>query len=141
MESKKEHFVIKIKTKEGELVYWTASLKQPANTTANPSSAKKYGNFDEAMKKAAQISEKNGVITWVVKVETIVKTDEVECIVPKKLNNKKDAFWDYMESVDKKSDFFREMMIMGNEYFCKGKNPDEYLDEIIDNVKKKMKMK
>lgn len=141
MESKKEHFVIKIKTKDGEPLYWTTSLKQPANTTVNTSSAKKYSDFNEAMEKATQISEKNDVITWVVKVETIVKTDEVACFVPKKLECKKDAFWDYMESVDRKSDFYREMMDTGHEYFNAGKNPDEYLNEIIDKVKKKLKMK
>lgn len=92
MESRKEHFIIKIKTKEGVIVYWrTATSKVYANMTVNRSIAKKYYDFNEATEKAAQISEKNNVTTWVVKVETIVRTDEVGCFVPKKLSNKKDA--------------------------------------------------
>ena len=92
MESRKEHFIIKIKTKEGVIVYWTIpTSKLHANMTVKRSIAKKYYDFNEAMEKAAQISEKNNVTTWVVKVETIVKTDEVGCFVPKKLSSKKNA--------------------------------------------------
>ena len=141
MEHREEHFVIKIKTKAEMVSYWTDSLKEHTNTTTNFSRAKKYKSYDEAVAKATQISQQNNVMTWVVKVETVVSTTEVECIVPEKLGYKKDAFWDYMTSVDKKSDFFREMMDMGSEYFNAGKNPDKYLNEIIDNVKKKLNMK
>ena len=49
---------------------------------------------------------------------------------------KRKGFWDYVKNLDHDSDEWRIAMEIGQEYYCSGKNPDEYLNEIKTKVNK-----
>ena len=44
------------------------------------------------------------------------------------------SFWDYVATLDKDSDEYRDAMKIGAKYHMAGKNPDDYLDEIVNEV-------
>jgi len=46
------------------------------------------------------------------------------------------SFWEYIDTLDSYSDEWYIAMDLGTKYHKEGKNPDEYLDEIIKKVKK-----
>ena len=46
------------------------------------------------------------------------------------------TFWDYVDTLEDGSDDWRYAMQLGQKYHNAGKNPDDYLDEIIKKVKK-----
>lgn len=52
-------------------------------------------------------------------------------------NKEKMSFWDYIETLEKNSDEWRIVMDLGTKYHKEGKNPDEYLQEIIQEVNDK----
>ena len=61
---------------------------------------------------------------------------DIEDLMPKEPVNVK-TFWEYIDTLDSYSDEWRIAMDLGSKYHKAGKNPDEYLDEIIKKVKKK----
>lgn len=61
---------------------------------------------------------------------------DIEDLMPKKKETPK-TFWDYLDTLEDGSDDWRYAMQLGGKYRNAGKNPDEYLDEIIKKVNKK----
>ena len=49
------------------------------------------------------------------------------------------SFWDYTATLNKDSDKYRDAMNIGAKYSNAGKDPNEYLEEIIDEVNKRNK--
>ena len=49
------------------------------------------------------------------------------------------SFWDYVETLDKESDEYQIAMNLGVKYHKQRKNPDDYLDEIKNEVSKQLK--
>lgn len=61
---------------------------------------------------------------------------DIEDLIPKKKETPK-TFWDYVDTLEDGSDDWRYAMQLGQKYHNEGKNPDEYLEEIIKKVNKK----
>ena len=61
---------------------------------------------------------------------------DIEDLMPKKKETPK-TFWDYVDTLEDGSDDLRYAMQLGQKYHNEGKNPDEYLEEIIKKVNKK----
>ena len=61
---------------------------------------------------------------------------DIEDLMPKEPVNVK-TFWDYVDTLEDGSDDWRYVMQLGQKYHNEGKNPDEYLEEIIKKVNKK----
>jgi hypothetical protein len=59
----------------------------------------------------------------------------IEDLMPKE-PVKPTTFWDYVDTLKDGSDDWRYAMQLGQKYHNAGKNPDDYLDEIIKKVKK-----
>jgi hypothetical protein len=137
----KEHFIIKIRRNDNSIVYWATRLKN-TNITPDVEKAKKYKDYDEAKKKAFQITEMNGVVTFVVKYTTTVEIEHTDIIPPFKSPNKLN-FWDYIATIDQKKEYdkWRLTMDIANEYHAMAKDPDKFLDEIIKKVEEKLKTK
>lgn len=135
----KEHFIIKIRRDDNNIVYWTEQLKG-TNITPDVEKAKKYKDYDEAKKKASQITEMNGVVTFIVKYTTTVEIEHTDVIVPFKSPNKL-TFWDYIATInqEKEYDKWRLTMEIATEYKEMAKDPDKFLDEIIQKVEEKLK--
>ena len=60
---------------------------------------------------------------------------DIEDLMPKKKETPK-TFWDYVDTLEFSSDNWRYAMQLGQKYYKAGKNPDEYLEEIIKKVNK-----
>jgi len=60
---------------------------------------------------------------------------DIEDLIPKE-PVKPTTFWDYLDTLEDGSDDWRYAMQLGQKYHNAGKNPDDYLDEIIKKVKK-----
>ena len=60
---------------------------------------------------------------------------DIEDLMSKEPVNVK-TFWDYVDTLEDGSDDWCYAMQLGQKYHNAGKNPDEYLDEIIKKVKK-----
>lgn len=137
----KEYFIIKIHRNDNSIVYWTERLKG-TNITPEVKKAKKYKDYDEAKKKAYQITEMNGVVTFVVKYTTTVEIEHTDMIAPFKSQNKL-TFWDYIDTInkDKEYDKWRIAMEIGAEYNAMAKDPDKFIDEIIQKVEQQLKKK
>ena len=61
---------------------------------------------------------------------------DIEDLMPKE-PVKPTTFWGYVDTLEDGSDDWRYAMQLGQKYHNAGKNPDEYLDEIIKKVNKK----
>ena len=61
---------------------------------------------------------------------------DIEDLMPKE-PVKPTTFWNYVDTLEDGSDDWRYAMQLGQKYHNAGKNPDEYLEEIIKKVKKK----
>lgn len=61
---------------------------------------------------------------------------DIEDLMPKEPINVK-TFWGYIDTLDSYSDEWCIAMDLGSKYYKAGKNPDEYLEEIIKKVNKK----
>lgn len=61
---------------------------------------------------------------------------DIDDLLPKEPVKYK-SFWEYIDTLDSYSDEWRIAMDLGSKYYKAGKNPDEYLDEIIKKVNKK----
>ena len=61
---------------------------------------------------------------------------DIEDLMPKEPVNVK-TLWEYLDTLDSYSDEWRIAIDLGSKYHNAGKNPDEYLDEIIKKVNKK----
>ena len=61
---------------------------------------------------------------------------DIEDLLPKE-PVKPTTFWDYVDTLKDGSDDWSYAMKLGQKYHNAGKNPDEYLDEIIKKVNKK----
>lgn len=135
----KEHFIIKIRRTDDTIVYWTERLKG-TDITPDVEKAKKYKDYDEAKKKAFQITEMNEVVTFVVKYTTTVEIEHIDMIAPFK-SPKKLKFWDYIVTINKEKEYdkWRLTMDTASEYHAMAKDPDEFLDEIIQKVEQKLK--
>lgn len=46
------------------------------------------------------------------------------------------TFWEYVDTLEDETDKWRKVMDLGSKYHKAGKNPDEYLEEIINKVNK-----
>lgn len=55
--------------------------------------------------------------------------------------NQKDpkSFWDYLGTINKDTDEWDIVFRIGEKFHKEGKNPDNYLDEIIEEANKKLK--
>lgn len=58
---------------------------------------------------------------------------DIEDLMPKE-PIKPTTFWDYLDTLEDGSDDWRYAMQLGQKYHNAGKNPDEYLEEIIKKV-------
>lgn len=137
----KEYFIIKIRRDDNSIVYWTERV-EATNITPDAKKAKKYKDYDEAKKKAFQITEMNGVVTFVIRYTTTVEIEHMDMIAPFKSQNKL-TFWDYIDTInrDKEYDKWRIAMEIGAEYNAMGKNPDKFVDEIVQKVEQQLKKK
>lgn len=137
----KEYFIIKIRRTDDTIVYWATRLKG-TNITPDVGKAKKYKDYEEAKKKAFQITEMNGVVTFVVKYTTTVEIEHTDMIAPFKSPSKL-KFWDYIGTINKEKEYekWRLTMEIAGEYHNMAKDPDNFLDEIIQKVEEKLKTK
>ena len=60
---------------------------------------------------------------------------DIEDLMPKE-PVKPTTLWEYIDTLEDGSDEWRIAIDLGSKYHKAGKNPDEYLDEIIKKVKK-----
>jgi hypothetical protein len=60
---------------------------------------------------------------------------DIDDLMPKQLKEPK-TFWEYIDTLEDGSDDWRYAIQLGQKYHKTGKNPDEYLEEIIKKVKK-----
>jgi len=60
---------------------------------------------------------------------------DIEDLMPKEQVKPK-TLWEYIDTLKDGSDEWRMAIDLGTKYNKEGKNPDEYLDEIIKKVKK-----
>lgn len=136
-----EHFIIEIRRNDNSIVYWTEQIKL-ATCTHDVKKAKQYKDYNEAKKKALQIMEMNGVVTSIVKYTTTVDIEYMDTISPFKSPNKL-TFWDYIDTInrDKEYDKWRLAIDIGAEYHAMSKDPDKFIDEIIQKVEQKFKKK
>ena len=135
----KEYFIIKIRRANDTIGYWS---EQPEDTnfTSDVEMAKKYEDYDEAKKKAFQITELNGVVTFVVKYTITVEIEHTDMVAPFKSPSKL-TFWDYIATINREKEYnkWRLAMDIATEYNAKAKDPDKFLDEIIQKVEEKLK--
>jgi len=61
---------------------------------------------------------------------------DIEDLMPKE-PVKPTTLWEYIDTLEDGSDDWRYAMQIGQKYHNAGKNPDDYLDEIIKKVNKK----
>ena len=61
---------------------------------------------------------------------------DIDDLMPKE-PIKPTTFWDYVDTLEDGTDDWRYAMQLGQKYHNAGKNPDDYLDEIIKKVNKK----
>ena len=61
---------------------------------------------------------------------------DIEDLMPKE-PVKPTTFWDYVNTLENGSDEWKIAIDLGSKYHKEGKNPDEYLEEIIKKVNKK----
>lgn len=73
-----------------------------------------------------------------LRIEDLLGDDwiDIEDLRPKE-PVKPATFWGYVDTLEDGSDDWRYAMQIGSKYYKAGKNPDEYLDEIIKKVNKK----
>ena len=136
-----EHFIIEIRRNDDSIVYWTEQLKL-ATCTHDVKKAKQYKDYNEAKKKALQIMEMNRVVTSIVKYTTTLEIKHMDVIEPFESPNKL-TFWDYIYTIDREKEYdkWRLAMDIGYEYHSKAKDPDKFIDEIIQKVEQKFKKK
>lgn len=60
---------------------------------------------------------------------------DIDDLMPKEPVKYK-SFWEYIDTLDSYSDEWRIAIDLGSKYHKAGKNPDEYLEEIINKVNK-----
>ncbi len=133
-----EYFVIKIDKNS----YWTEHDNGFINTTTDIKKAEKYTNYNKAKTKAQQIAEINNLVTCVIKYTITIQTEYIDMIIPPNCSSYP-TFWDYIKTInqDKEYDKWRLAMDIAREYHVKGKNPDDYIKEIIDEVNSKTNKK
>jgi hypothetical protein len=61
---------------------------------------------------------------------------DIEDLMPKKKETPK-TLWEYIDTLENGSDEWRIAIDLGSKYHKAGKNPDDYLEEIIKKVNKK----
>ncbi len=61
---------------------------------------------------------------------------DIEDLMPKE-PVKPTTFWDYVSTLENGSDEWKIAIDLGSKYHKEGKNPDEYIEEIIKKVNKK----
>lgn len=73
-----------------------------------------------------------------IPVEDLLGDDwiDIDDLMPKPSKEPK-TLWEYIDTLENGSDEWRIAIDLGSKYHKAGKNPDEYLDEIIKKVKKK----
>jgi len=73
-----------------------------------------------------------------LRIEDLLGDDwiDIEDLMPKE-PVKPTTFWDYVDTLEDGSDDWRYAMQLGQKLHNEGKNPDEYLEEIIKKVNKK----
>jgi hypothetical protein len=71
-----------------------------------------------------------------------VEVEHTDVIAPFK-SPKKMKFWDYIDTInqEKEYDKWRLTMDIAKEYHAMAKDPDKFLDEIIQKVEEKLKTK
>ena len=60
---------------------------------------------------------------------------DIDDLMPKPSKEPK-TFWEYVDTLEDGSDKWRIAIDLGSKYYKAGKNPDEYLEEIIKKVEK-----
>ncbi len=60
---------------------------------------------------------------------------DIDDLMPKSSKEPK-TLWEYIDTLENGSDKWRMAIDLGSKYHKAGKNPDEYLDEIIKKVEK-----
>jgi len=60
---------------------------------------------------------------------------DIDDLMPKS-SKKPTTLWEYIDTLENGSDEWRIAIDLGTKYHKAGKNPDDYLDEIIKKVKK-----
>ena len=61
---------------------------------------------------------------------------DIDDLMPKP-SKKPETLWEYIDTLKDGSDEWRIAIDLGSKYHKEGKNPDEYLDEIIKKINKK----
>ena len=91
----------------------------------------------ESYKKMNKLPKKIVMLNDDIKLsaEDLIADDwiDIEDLLPKE-PVKPTSFWDYVDTLKDGSDDWRIAMDLGTKYHKEGKNPDEYLEEIINKV-------
>jgi len=61
---------------------------------------------------------------------------DIDDLMPKP-SKKPETLWEYIDTLKDGSDEWRIAIDLGRKYYKEGKNPDEYIEEIIEKVNKK----
>ena len=88
-----------------------------------------------AVKREATRIYRNGNFMPTIKV--VYRNIGSEIYVDYDKNESPKTFWDYIDTLKDGSDEWRIAMDLGSKYHNEGKNPDNYIDEIINKVNKK----
>ena len=92
------------------------------------------GDF-KAVKKEATRIYRNG--NFMPTIKTVNRNLGSEIYVDYDKDESFNTFWDYLDTLKDGTDEWRIAMDLGSKYHREGKNPDNYLDEIIAKVNKK----
>lgn len=92
-------------------------------------------NDIKAVKKEATRIYRNG--NFMPTIKTVNRNLGSEIYVDYDKDKSFKTFWDYLDTLKDGTDEWRIAMDLGSKYHREGKNPDNYLDEIIAKVNKK----
>lgn len=93
-----------------------------------------YTNADDAVLCKWQDDDLDSVLDkvkeWNESHRIVEKKEE------KKIENKKQSFWDFVKTLKNNDDIWTYAMNLGQKFHNEGKNPDDHIDYIIDEVNK-----
>ena len=102
--------------------------------TNNVNKAWMTDDFKAAKKEATRIY-RNG--NFMPAIKTVHRNIGDEIYVDYDRDDSPKTFWDYVDTLEDGTDEWRIAMKLGQKYHNEGKNPDNYVNEIINKVNKK----
>ena len=120
----------------GDIVYRSPIGVNPGTEKFTDNINKAWITDDfKAVKKEATRIYRNG--NFMPAIKTVNRNLGSEIYVDYDKDESFKTFWDYVDTLEDGTEKWRVAMNLGTKYHREGKNPDNYLDEIIAKVNKK----